>query len=190
MDGERVFPIAWHVNYWDYLGWPDPLASPAYVDRQERYVDIFRTGMYTPELVVSAEEERASTTGSAVANHIDAVMANPVTVSTTVWLDSEMDANPLVASYAVDGAPAGTELWIVLVERAIVREIQGGENEGMTLTHENAARTFATAMDPTEGTLEMDVPDGVVRENCSFIGFVQDPATLALFGATDWHLTE
>jgi hypothetical protein len=189
MGGERVFPIAWHVNYWDYLGWPDPLANPVFVDRQERYVDIFRTGMYTPELVVSAEEERASTTGSAVAAHIDAVMANPVTVSTTVWLDSAIDANPLVAGYAVDGAPAGTELMIVLVERGIVRDIEGGENAGLTLTHENAARTFATVT-PGEGTVELEVPIDVVRENASLIAFVQDPATMALHGATDRHLTE
>src|SRR6185369_10521386 len=36
---ERVVPLTFHVDYWDGLGWPDPFASPAFTERQHRYVE-------------------------------------------------------------------------------------------------------------------------------------------------------
>src|SRR5687768_4362277 len=104
MEGRRIFPIEWHVNYWDYLGWADTLANPSYTDRQERYAAIFRTGVYTPEMVISAEEERGSTNGATVNAHIEDVLENPVEVSTTLWLESAIDAEELEVGYLVEGA--------------------------------------------------------------------------------------
>src|ERR1700759_5332648 len=35
----RVVPLTFHVDYWNGLGWPDPFSSPAFTERQRRYVD-------------------------------------------------------------------------------------------------------------------------------------------------------
>jgi hypothetical protein len=190
MSGTRVFPIEWHVTYWDYLGWADRLASPAHDDRQEVYAEKFGDGTYTPEMVVNAEEERASTDAGAVGAHIDAALGASVDVSTTVWLEGPMDDPTLQVGYAVTGAPAGTELWIVLVERDIFHDITAGENIGRTIEYDNAARSFVT-VEPGLGTVSLDqIPDDCVRENAALVAFVQDPATMAVYGATDWNLTE
>lgn len=190
MDGQRVFPIEWHVTYWDYLGWTDSLASPAHDNRQSIYADLFGTGMYTPELAVNAEEERASTDAGSVAAHIESALGDAVDTSVTVWIDGPIDGPTLPVRYSVTGAPAGTDLWIVLVERDIFHDIRAGENAGRTIEYDNAARTFATVA-PGDGAIDLDqIPDDVVRENASLIAFVQDPTTMAVYGATDWHLTE
>ncbi len=56
---KKRVPVAFHVDYWDYLGWKDSLASPAYSARQARYV---RSGnvsqAYTPGFVVNGREWR------------------------------------------------------------------------------------------------------------------------------------
>ena len=190
MEGRRIFPIEWHVNYWDYLGWADSLANPSHTERQERYAELFGTGVYTPEMVINSEEERGSTNGATVNAHIEDVLADPVDVSTTLWLGSEIDAEDLEVGYLVTGAPDGTELWVVLVERDIFHDITAGENAGQTIEYDNAARSYAIT-DPGEGTLVVDqIPADVVRENCSLIGFVQDPTSMEIFGATDTHLVE
>src|SRR5271155_1572909 len=46
-------PVAFHVDYWDGLGWPDRFASPAYTQRQRSYAQVWGGDtVYTPELVV------------------------------------------------------------------------------------------------------------------------------------------
>ena len=55
----RIVPVAFQVDYWDHLGWTDPLARPAYSDRQRRLV---RNGkaraVYTPSFFVDGQEWR------------------------------------------------------------------------------------------------------------------------------------
>jgi hypothetical protein len=47
-----VLALAFHVTYWDYLGWKDPFSLRTATDRQERYRQRFGDGSYTPEIVV------------------------------------------------------------------------------------------------------------------------------------------
>ena len=51
--GLAVFPIEWHVHYWDYLGWPDPYAIPEAAQRQRRYGQVLGSGVYTPQMVLN-----------------------------------------------------------------------------------------------------------------------------------------
>src|SRR5690349_12206606 len=47
-----VLPLAFHVTYWDRLGWKDPFSLEAATARQDRYGHRFGDGSYTPEMVV------------------------------------------------------------------------------------------------------------------------------------------
>ncbi len=47
-----VLPLAFHVTYWDRLGWKDPYSLQAATDRQDQYGHRFGDGSYTPEIVV------------------------------------------------------------------------------------------------------------------------------------------
>src|ERR1700735_1007978 len=47
-----VLPLAFHVTYWDRLGWKDPFSLEAATVRQEHYGHRFGDGSYTPEMVV------------------------------------------------------------------------------------------------------------------------------------------
>src|SRR5260370_26354059 len=51
-DRRDVLPLAFHVTYWDRLGWKDPYSLQAATDRQDRYGHRFGDGSYTPEIVV------------------------------------------------------------------------------------------------------------------------------------------
>ena len=65
-----VLALAFHVTYWDYLGWKDPFTLQTATDRQARYGQRFGDGSYTPEIVVdgssglvgSYRDDRASIT--------------------------------------------------------------------------------------------------------------------------------
>src|SRR5438445_668740 len=50
---EGVIALAWHVDYWDDLGWPDPWSRPDWTARQQQYAKLWGRGkMYTPQAVV------------------------------------------------------------------------------------------------------------------------------------------
>lgn len=52
-----VFPLAFHVDYWDYLGWRDPYASALHSKRQRQYAKTGQVrGVYTPAFIVNGEE--------------------------------------------------------------------------------------------------------------------------------------
>src|ERR1700753_623410 len=49
----RVAPLAFHVDYWNDLGWADPYSLPAWTTRQNQYADALHDNrVFTPELVV------------------------------------------------------------------------------------------------------------------------------------------
>jgi hypothetical protein len=183
LTGERVYPIAWHVDYWNYLGWYDRFSSPFITARQEHYSTVLGLStMGTPSLYVNVNGVTPISVG-AVTSSIALRMAETVDVSATIWLASGPDASPLAIGYSVLDGPEGSELMIVLVERGLSSVVTSGENAGRTLTHENVARAWITAEGWT-GEAEMTVPEDVVRENSSLIGFVQSWSTLDMSGAT------
>ncbi len=55
----EVVPVAFHVDYWDYLGWPDRFANARFSDRQRRYARLGATRtVYTPGVMAGGREWR------------------------------------------------------------------------------------------------------------------------------------
>jgi hypothetical protein len=62
---KEFVPAAFHVDYWDYLGWKDRFAAPAFTSRQRAYADAWRSRqVYTPGFVADGREWRWSRHGS------------------------------------------------------------------------------------------------------------------------------
>ncbi|MBI4349550.1 MAG: DUF1223 domain-containing protein [Elusimicrobia bacterium] len=64
LDDERLWkdfvPVAFHVNYWDHLGWRDPLAAAEHTTRQRAYAEDWGSrGVYTPGVVLDGAEWRS-----------------------------------------------------------------------------------------------------------------------------------
>ena len=56
---KQLVPVAFHVTYWNYLGWRDPFARPAHDERQRRQAAGLRAGVYTPGMFLNKEEFRS-----------------------------------------------------------------------------------------------------------------------------------
>lgn len=70
--GDDVLILTWAVDYWDYLGEPDPLALPAAAARQTAYAERFGLrGPYTPQSVYNGEKECPATRKATVEANID-----------------------------------------------------------------------------------------------------------------------
>ena len=56
---KKAVPVAFHVDYWDHLGWRDRFAKPEFTSRQHRYAAAWGgDSVYTPSFVVNGKEWR------------------------------------------------------------------------------------------------------------------------------------
>jgi hypothetical protein len=123
-----VLPLAFHVDYWDHLGWRDPFSSPRWSERQGRYAKGFGRGLYTPQLVVGGTQDVLGSHARAARAAIDRAASRPPS-GATVELAARRDGRRIVASGEAR-APAPATLVVVLYERARTTDVPRGENAG------------------------------------------------------------
>lgn len=61
---KSLIPMAFHVDYWDYIGWQDRFAKPVYSLRQRQYINTGGVSQaYTPQMVANSNEWRGFISG-------------------------------------------------------------------------------------------------------------------------------
>lgn len=184
--GQPVFALGFHVDYWDYLGWADPFADPAYTARQEAYARAFGTGrLYTPQMVVNGTVEFVGSdrraAASAIASALTAAAATPLTLSVE---DGAHDGRRVAVNYQIERPPARAVLNVAIVERGLESEVARGENAGRTLRQDNVVRAFTSAgLDAGPGRVELDLPPDLDPRHASVVGYVQNDGHAAVVGA-------
>src|SRR5690606_3856896 len=77
-----VIALSLHVDYWDYIGWEDSFAQPAYGQRQRSYAQAAGEHMvYTPQMVIGGTHQVIGTDAMALMDAIRAHAALPVAVN-------------------------------------------------------------------------------------------------------------
>lgn len=180
-EGTREFAVAWHVDYWNGLGWVDPYSSEEASDRQFAYVAAIPVDRYTPMVVANGQEAFVGSDDGARIEAVDRWLAQPSPVEVAVRPDA-IAGGELRVEVDVSGAPDGAELLVALLHSGITTFVPSGENAGRTLTHENVVRDTVHA--PADaGEVVLRVPADVPEAGASVIAIVQDVASLAVHGA-------
>ena len=129
--GDRaVVPLAFHVDYWDDLGWADPFSRPAWSQRQYAYATGAR--VYTPQLVVGG---RADVLGSDVPAVRAAITAAPLPARLDAHVRWHDDRATITAT-----APPGADVWVALYEDELTTRVARGENAGEALRNDHVVR--------------------------------------------------
>ena len=133
---QKVTALAFHVDYWDYIGWKDRFASPAYGVRQQAAVR--RAGgrtVYTPQVMLDGADLR---------NWRSAALPAP--------------SQPARARLTLTGSPAAdggwdvvlegrsevaTRLTLLLTQNGLSSSVAAGENRGVRLEHDFVVRSMA-----------------------------------------------
>ena len=133
-----IVALAYHVDYWDDLGWRDRFELPQSVKRQNVYARNLRhASVYTPQLVIDGRFDAVGADGSAIAK---ALAAQRTTVPLSV---SRHEAELLVDISAQPQSPACDVLLVPYLRHA-VSAIGRGENAGRTLEEFNIVREIRT----------------------------------------------
>ena len=146
-------PVAFHVDYWNHLGWPDRFSAREFTQREYDYAAAWSSGsVYTPCFVRNGVEWRGART---------------LTPDTTVAgrLVVDYDGRVLHASFSPAHPRAGEdfEIYAAVLGGGITSRVTAGENRGETLHHEFIALALVHA--PLGRELQLPVPQvaGVAR---------------------------
>ncbi|HEX3581443.1 MAG TPA: DUF1223 domain-containing protein [Thermoanaerobaculia bacterium] len=173
----NVIAIAYHVDYWDHLGWRDPFSAHEWTQRQMEYVRTLKLpSAYTPQIVVDGKRQM--------------VGSDPVAVRTAIGAAEREERNtPAMrlttengSAVVVTNAPrAGLQLLVVALSDEQTTKIERGENAGLTLANANIARKLVRIQNIAAGPHTYRVPS-IAGEK--LVAILQDPATLQIVSAT------
>lgn len=159
---EDVIALAYHVDYWDYIGWRDTFGDAAFTARQRDYSALRGTNrLYTPQLMVNGSVDVVGSDRREVAAAVE---------KSELPLDIELaEANGILTIDipAKRDLPSATVWLVTYVDDAKV-QIGGGENAGQTLSyvHVVTGRQVLSAWEPGEGAhLKVPVSELLVGQN-------------------------
>lgn len=139
-----IVALAYHVDYWDYLGWRDTMGSAENTRRQRDYSAGFGSGsVYTPQAVINGRvhvngADRISVDG-AIERMADT--ADGLTVDVSVSRDGD---SIIIETGPAPGRKRNAHLVLVYFDRVQTVEIKRGENSGKTVTYWNAVTGIQT----------------------------------------------
>jgi hypothetical protein len=135
--------LTFPVDYWDYLGWKDTLASAKFTNRQRAYAKTRGDGqIYTPQLVVNGQMH----TNGADATSVDKLMGKVAADRARPWVPVQVASDNgqlVVAASALEGAKTGkaeVTVWVVTLSKRVEVMVRRGENAGKSLAYHNVVR--------------------------------------------------
>ena len=144
---------AFHVNYWDYIGWPDRFATPAHTNRQ-RQISAWnkQNGIYTPQMVLNGGDWR----GWGGIGPLNSALPVAKTVATTSINLVQTGADQFEAVVSpVTGSSGAASRWSAywtITEHGHITKVKAGENNGETLLHDFVVRQYTPVGDYSEAS--------------------------------------
>jgi hypothetical protein len=173
--GESVYVLAYHVDYWDHLGWKDIFSSAEYSNRQLQYGRWLNVSpIYTPQVIVNGKSQFVGTEASAIRHAIsEQLTINPVAILT---IQAYQEGEHLKLKYQAVHAGRGSRVLIAIIQKAAQNKVLRGENAGHLLSHIQIVRKLETERlsDTGEGSAAVELPKDFNVQNWEVVGFVQD----------------
>lgn len=138
----QVVPLAFHVDYWDYIGWKDPYAHPQHSQRQQLIAARNRASVvYTPQFVLNGRDIRRPWFGDEFAHQLHQINGQAANIE--IKLTQTRDAHDLYVSVrAQNSGEESVRAFVALYQNGLSSDIRAGENVGKKLYHEHVVRAL------------------------------------------------
>lgn len=184
-DSQPVYILAFHVDYWNRLGWKDGFSSADYTKRQSQYAAYLHTSqVYTPQIVVNGKKEFVGSEEGTLRNAIKAGLQKAPAAQLTLS-DVKADKNKITVNYKAENNGNVSVLLLALVERSAHTNVKAGENSGRNLSHVQIVRKLQTIglSNGKSGSESIALPVGFDAQNWEVIGVLQNMQTGEIIGA-------
>lgn len=174
--GQSVYILAFHVDYWDRLGWKDAFSNAAYSARQRQYAGWLNlSSVYTPQIVVNGTQEFVGSAEGTLRNAVQSGLKKGTPVQLAVN-HLEIDHSRLNFQYDTRAGQKNTSLVVAIVQRSATTKVKSGENGGHTLAHVQIVRKLQSEILELagNGNVQVDLPQGLTGNDLELITFLQD----------------
>jgi hypothetical protein len=181
---EYVVPLAFHIDYWDYIGWKDPYAKREFSLRQRKLTQLQRLALvYTPQVMLQGRDFRGWGTGA-----FDAAVAQINARPARARLELEIGPASAKAlrvrarAEVLDlGAPDDAALFLATYEDRLESQVSAGENRGRRLRHDHVVLQWEGPIELARGRLEVEralpLLPGALPANSGVVAFIQKRRT-------------
>ena len=149
VDRGGLITLAWHVDYWDYLGWKDTFSSKSATNRQESYNSKIGAGVFTPQFVVNGKHSGLGGEGEGL----------PVAVNVK-------NSGGTLSVSAGSGSGSAT-FYLVTYTNSSTVQIHRGENSGKNITYRHPVSGMRIIGQWNGSAVTLNVPHG--GGNCAVI---------------------
>jgi len=189
----QLIPLAFHVTYWDYIGWKDPYASIEHDGRQRQIArfDSSRT-IYTPQFVLNGSDYRQYNSFSENVRKVILQLSDVDIVLNAEKADQRLDV--VMETDSSKSKLDGIAYYLVVYENNLVSDVEDGENEGRTLSHNYVVRKvhgpFLQSSSSKKASYEKVIhfePEWK-QQDLGVVAFAQNPATGKVLQAVELKL--
>ncbi len=184
-DSSQLIPLAFHVDYWDYIGWKDKFSKAEYSDRQRKVAAFNSAGfVYTPQFVMNGRDFKGSD-----GSRLNSMVASSQKLASraNLALNASTAANGDIVLNVTAAAtrPAdikNSDVFVAIYENKLASKVNAGENSGRELKHDYVVRELFGAYQINNQneltknfTLKADLKNkGYQFENMGAVVFVQN----------------
>lgn len=138
---DDLLPLAFHVDYWNNLGWVDPFSSAIFTARQQGYASARGFEVYTPQLVVEGNSAVIGSSRADVSATIASARREAKGAASSIRRSGN-SANISIGTTADTGANTSADVYLVSFDSNRSTSIHGGENAGRKLAYTNVVRSM------------------------------------------------
>lgn len=136
---DKVVPLAFHVDYWDYIGWQDRFAKPAFTARQKQAAAANgSTFVYTPQVILNGRDFRNWRRGPSLES---AVYRLRQPARGQLGLDLALPSADKLKVTA-QSRDTQADVYIAIYENGLKSQVNAGENSGRELRHDYVVREW------------------------------------------------
>ncbi len=187
----RILPLAFHVDYWNYIGWQDPFSDPAWSRRQEAFAAAAGSSrIYTPQLLINGEVDCNGSDASCVERALRQALARSYSWQLALTVEAPSDGSDLAVHLVGEptgaGPLAGPRGFLAVTESGFRTAVGRGENARRTLENDYVVRKLVP-FGLRDGRVRETVPLSLAaewrREQLHLAAWLEDAGSLHVLGA-------
>ena len=184
---KQLIPLAFHVTYWDYIGWKDPFANKQYDQRQRELAHKSRkNSVYTPQFVLSGKDYRTYASFNEDVNKLASQKATvdlelSAQILSTAGFDEQLQLNLKTDISSSEIKEVG--FYLVVIENNLISDVNDGENDGKRLQHDYVVRQYLgpyfakKSEDLSEQKYTVELASQWKHQDLSIIAFAENSLT-------------